>query len=203
MFQAYYFCSRIPNEKTESLMKNVLVVLACMMLCSLIELNAQRGSTEAQTTIAWKEWSNALAETTGTRGQKTMIYVYTDWCAWCQRMEEEVYANPEIVRLANRYFSPVKFNGETRESFTYRGETFNYIKDGRVSYHQLAAKWLNGRISYPSLVFLDESGQVIQAISGPKNTEQMELVLLYFGENHYKTTPWSSFQRNFRPQAER
>lgn len=150
--------------------------------------------------IEWKEWANR--DDTGARQQKTMIYLYTNWCAWCKRMEDEVYQNAEVSRLINRHFAAVKFNGESREPQTYRGETYNYVKDGRVSYHQLAAKWLNGRLSFPSVVFLDENGVVIQAISGPRTVEQMEQVLIYFGENHYKTTPWSSFQRNFRPPTE-
>ncbi len=146
--------------------------------------------------VQWRNWSSVQA---GSLRQKAMVFIYADWCALCKRMETEVFESEPVAQRIRQFFIPVRFNSEQREPMVYQGSTYEYIREGDVRYHGLAAKLMGGRISYPGLVFLDESGQVIQALSGFRNADELLMALTYFGENHYKTTPWSTFQRHYSP----
>lgn len=154
----------------------------------------------ASTAINWRSWPQTETSAAPGGGQKMLIYLFTDWCAWCKRMDGEVFANQDLAGLINQYFVPVKLNAETRDPLTFRGREYRYVRDGKLGYHELAAEWLNGRLSFPSIIFIDENQQVIQAVSGVKTLEQLEQIVLYFGQNHYLSTPWTTFQRNFRSQ---
>lgn len=172
------------------------MVSLLLAICSPTEAQ-QAGGGGSAGTIQWRSWSSAQSASVQ---QKVVVFVYADWCALCKRMESEVFGASKVAQQLNQFFIPVRFNGESREPMQYKGETYQYSSEGEVRYHRLAAKLMGGRISYPGLVFLDESGDVIQAISGFRSSEELLMALAYFGQNHYKTTPWSTFQRNYRPQ---
>src|SRR5690625_548563 len=56
--------------------------------------------------------------------------------------------------------------------------------------------------TYPSLVFFDSDGSVIQAIGGFKGVQELELYLRMVATDEYKeiTTPaaWEAYQKNFK-----
>jgi thioredoxin-related protein len=172
-------------------------VLVSLLLVLGWPAEAQQARDGGSTgSVQWRNWSSVQA---GSPRQKVMVFIYADWCALCRRMESEVFGSEPVAQRLRQFFIPVRFNSEHREPMVYQGSTYEYISEGDVRYHGLAAKLMGGRISYPGLVFLDESGQVIQALSGFRNADDLLMALTYFGENHYKTTPWSTFQRNYRP----
>lgn len=172
------------------------MVSLLLAICSPTEAQQARGGGSTGT-IQWRSWSTVQS---ASPRQKVVVFVYADWCALCKRMESEVFGSGVVAQRLNQFFIPVRFNGESREPMVYQGETYQYSSDGEVRYHGLAAKLMGGRISYPGIVFLDESGNVIQAISGFRSSDELLMALTYFGENHYKTTPWSTFQRNYRTE---
>jgi thioredoxin-related protein len=66
------------------------------------------------------------------------------------------------------------------------------------SSHQLAQTLMNGKMSYPSYVFMDEELRVITVVPGYFPSEKFEPVLHYFGKNAYQTTDWQSFNSRFK-----
>jgi thioredoxin-related protein len=84
-----------------------------------------------------------------------------------------------------------------KEKINFSNQEFQYINSGKRGYHELAAHLLNGKLSYPTVVFLDEDLNVIQAIKGFQNAENFELIMTFFAENHYKNTPWKSYIRSY------
>jgi len=130
-------------------------------------------------------------------GGKVFLSIYTDWCGWCKRMDLQTYGHSKIAAYLNANFHPVKLDAEYKAPLSYQGKTYEFVKNGKRGYHELAAELLRGRLSYPSVVFLDEEGKVIQAIVGFKTPQQFERILTYFAENHYKRTPWGVYARNY------
>lgn len=107
-----------------------------------------------------------------------LIDIYTDWCGWCKHMMKTTYSNPNIAGFINNYFYPVKFNSEKTDSIFFNGKS--YTKQGKVN--QLAVELLDGRLSYPSTVFLTTSGQKF-VVPGYKSVGQIEPYLVYAYEN--------------------
>lgn len=157
------------------------------------------GIQAQETKIKWMTWQEAITQSQ-TEKKKIMVDVYTEWCAWCKRMEEGVFQQPALVKYINENFYPVKLNAETKEELIYNDKTYRYVRDGKLSYHELAAELLSGRLSFPSIVFLDDNLKVIQSINGYKTPVEFEQIVTYFAKDHHRTTPWSTYQKNFKSQ---
>jgi len=56
-----------------------------------------------------------------------------------------------------------------------------------------------GRLSYPTIVFLDEDIRIIQPIPGFRAKVEFEMMMRFFAENIYKDTPWQSYVRAYTP----
>ncbi|GAB4496243.1 MAG: hypothetical protein OHK0019_27560 [Saprospiraceae bacterium] len=146
--------------------------------------------------VKWMTLEEAL-EKSKTDKRKIFVDVYTDWCGWCKRMDSTTFMNPAVVQYLNDHYYPVKFNAEQQKEIVYKDKTYQFKKNGARGYHELAAEWLNNRLSYPTVVFLDENQGVIQPLQGYQDATKMEAVLNYFGTDSHKKTPWESYQKNF------
>jgi len=166
-----------------------------LLILSLILFFAFPSTISAQ--INWMSWEEAM-ERMEEEPRKIMLDVYTDWCNWCKRMDTTTFDHPEIVSYVNEHFYAVKFDAEQRQDLSYLGNTYKYVRKGARGYHELAARLLRGRLSYPSVAFLDEEQELIQSIIGFKSPVQFEIITTYFGDDHYKKVPWSTYQRNYR-----
>lgn len=180
-----------------------VTMIAILALCTIASqtANAQTATVVKQekTTplVNWLTWEEAM-ELAKEENRKILLDVYTDWCKWCKHMENTTFRQPEIVTYINENFFPVKLNAEQREELEYRDKVYKYVKNGQMGYHELAAELLRGRLSFPALVFLDEEMNVIQSFVGYKTPQQLEQIATYFASDHYKKTPWSTYQRMYK-----
>src|ERR1039457_1473955 len=75
-------------------------------------------SPPAQKEIKWYTLQEAL-RLCAANPKKIFIDVYTDWCGWCKRMDAGTFKYPCIVELMNKYYYPVRFNAEIKDTFHY------------------------------------------------------------------------------------
>ncbi|HRO46040.1 thioredoxin family protein [Agriterribacter sp.] len=143
------------------------------------------------------EWLTLAQAEAGMATQKKdiLIDLYTDWCGWCKVMDRNTYTNPDVIQYLNDKFYPVKLNAETKEVLTWRGRQFKYNDQYRV--HDYAILLTGGQLSYPSTVILPADGSAPQVIPGYLKPPDMELVLKYFGEDHYGKTPFETYRKDF------
>ncbi len=180
-------------------MKRISVALIVAILWSTFLTSAIKAQeTTQKEKINWLSWGQAT-DAQAKQEKKILLNVYTEWCTWCKRMDETTLQQPEIAKFLNQNFYSVKFDAEQKESLQYKDKTYKYIKNGSKGYHELAAELLKGRLSFPSIVFLDENMDVIQSISGFKSPEEFEQIVIYFAKDYYKSTPWSSFVKSYKP----
>jgi len=132
--------------------------------------------------------------------EKKMILldVYTDWCGYCKKMDKITYKNKVIVDFINKHFYAVKLDGEGKKDITYKDYTFKYRKKGRSKFHELPATILNGKLSYPTTVFLDKDEKLLDRIPGYLDVKTMEKVINYFAQGKYKSQKWDDFVKNFK-----
>ncbi len=129
--------------------------------------------------------------------KKFLIDVYTDWCGWCKKMDNTTFSHPEIAQYINENFYPVKLNAESNQSIEFAGKTYVNKGQGRRPTHQLAIGLLQGKMSYPSIAYLNENLQLLSAVPGFHRPADFEPIIKFFGEEAYKEQSWESFMNNF------
>lgn len=139
----------------------------------------------AQEEIKWYSLKEAI-EMNREEPRKFMVDIYTDWCGWCKRMDATTFSNEKVATYVNAHFYAVKFNAEMKDSLTLGERTYHFIDNGRRGYHEVAAILTKGRLSYPTIVYLDEELRHIAVEPGYKTADQLSQKLIYFKEEKYK-----------------
>ncbi len=130
--------------------------------------------------------------------RKILIDVYTDWCGWCKVMDRETFSNPAIAKILSEKYYPVKLNAEQREPIVFQGHEFKNSGEGSRPVHEFAATILNGKMSYPSIVFIDEQNRLITAVPGFKKPDQMEPLLMFIHASLYeKGVDYQQYVENY------
>ena len=172
----------------------------CMRILFTLLLVFPTLISSAQTEgIHWMSFSEAMVKRQS-EPKKIFIDMYTDWCGWCKRMDVSTFAHPEVIKYMNAHYYAVKFNTEKENPITVGDSTYKLNpKYGRNGTHELAVELLQGKMSYPTFVFLDERFNLLSPLAGYQTPEQIEPVMRFFGEGIYLTTSWADYQKKFLP----
>ncbi len=165
-------------------MKRISLFFAATILFIPLFLNATSFREDAKVNWLTMEEAEALA-----LEEPRMIFVdvYTDWCGFCRRMTAETYSHPVIAAYLNENFYPVKFNAEQHDPISFQGvEYVNKNPGQRRSAHDFAIAILQGRLSYPTVVFFDEDIRLLTALPGFRPPKSMEAVLAFFSTHAYE-----------------
>jgi thioredoxin-related protein len=180
-------------------MKNILIIIVFISYPFL--------SIAQDKEINWMTMNEALAEQVK-NPKKIMMDAYTNWCGPCKLLDKKTFRNADVVKYVNENYYAVKFNAEGNESIKYKDETFvnpNYNDsraNSRNSQHQLTeALQIN---AYPTIVFFNESGNILVPLPGYKTPQQLELYLkLFLNNSHESITTqeeWSAYQKEFKSE---
>jgi thioredoxin-related protein len=146
----------------------------------------------AQEEIKWHSIDEAI-QLAAQEPRVLVIDVYTDWCGWCKRMDATTFSDPEIVEIMNSQFYAVKLDAEGKEDITIGERTFKFVDNGRRGYHEIAAIVTRGRLSYPTISYVDAKGRVLEASPGYKTADQFRIYLAYYAEGAYKDQSFDEF----------
>jgi thioredoxin-related protein len=131
-----------------------------------------------------------------TNPKPLMIDVYTDWCGWCKHMMATTFSNQYIANYINTNFYPVRLNAESNDTIMYNDSTYYSTLQGNKYIQNLAYSLLDGRLSYPSIVYVDVSGEKY-VIPGYQDVRKEEPIMYYFAEKINRSTPFDYYQRMF------
>src|ERR1044071_392422 len=170
-----------------------LAVLAVNPMMFAGEKDKKKKNAKANA-IDWMSWEEAQVQMKK-KPKKVWVDVYTDWCGWCKVMDKKTFSDPQVIKYMNDNFYAVKFNSEKDDSVKLLGKLYVIKPDNRVS--DLAIELLRGQLNYPTNVVLEEHFQNPIPIPGYQAVPQIEMVMRYLGENHYKTVKWEDYQKTF------
>ena len=163
---------------------NVLFVLVLILSSSAV--TAQN--------VTWLSWEEAvkLAETEKDP-KKIFIDVYTDWCGWCKKMDKDTFQDPKVAEYMAETYYMVKLDGEGKEPIEFKGRTFRFVPSGRNGYHEFAAALMQGKMSYPTTIFLDENLNMLSPVPGYQKPGPFLKIAKYFGDNIHKEKDWNTY----------
>lgn len=146
------------------------------------------GSLTAQK-INWMTMNEAISAQ-AKNPKKIFVDMYTNWCGPCKLMDRNTFSNKDVIAYINKNFYAVKFNAEGNETIRDNEQTFT-----NPGYDPAKAKKRNSRHqftkymgvnAYPTVLFIDEYGKLINRVKGYKTPQQMELYLKFFGTDLWK-----------------
>lgn len=176
-----------------------------LLLATFLFPAALLAQTPAKSGIQWLTMEEAQAKAKSDP-KPLMVDVYTKWCGPCKMLDAKTFSDPKLAAFVNKHFHPVKFDAESGEPVTFKGQKLeNPDYDaaraaGRNGTHHLtyAIANVNGRIAYPTVTYLDSDLNVLAPVQGYLTPDQMEPILTFFGEGHYKTKDYQTFMNGFK-----
>ncbi len=90
--------------------------------------------------------------------RETLLFIHTDWCSYCRKMEQEIFTNREIIELINQRYYAVKYDAESTEEIVFDNSIWKPLSRKKKvgKYHPLAVQLLRGKqLVFPSILRLD------------------------------------------------
>lgn len=171
-----------PNNRSNlCLMKKITLLFTLTMFMAF---------TGVSQTIKWITLEEATS-LQKKKPKKIMMDVYTNWCGPCKMLDKNTFHNVDVANYVNENYYAVKFNAEGNDQVKYKGTTYGNptykpeMANRRNGVHDLTRKF--GVSAYPTIVFLDETGELIFPLRGYQNPQQLELYLKMFKNDDHKT----------------
>ncbi|MFQ5657134.1 MAG: DUF255 domain-containing protein [Candidatus Methylomirabilales bacterium] len=96
--------------------------------------------------VHWQPWGEEAFRLAKEMDRPILLDIGAVWCHWCHVMDEETYTNPEVAKLINEYFVPIKVDRDERPDIDIR--------------YQTQVRALTGFGGWPLTVFMTPEGKV-------------------------------------------
>ena len=106
--------------------------------------------------------------------KKIFLYFWADWCKFCEKMEKETLAKPEISTYLNENFISVKVNSDKEQD--------------------IFAKYFSRGV--PNSWFIDETGGKISNLPGYVPSQMFLPILKYIQTDSYKKMSFKDFSKS-------
>ena len=122
-------------------------------------------------------WAEAVEVSKATDKPIMLMFTGSDWCLWCQKLEQEVFQRPEFNQWSDRV---IKIRIDFPEAYELPKQT--------TAQNEVLKNWYSDFVtSYPTCLFVEPTGRVIGTTGyvpgGPDFwIDRAEGVLLNFGD---------------------
>ncbi len=186
-------------------------IIAISLFAVLLLTSSAHTSTERQPveqaqvqqkgTINWVTWDEAMRLFQQEK-KKIVVSVHRKNCNWCKKMDSETFENPQIANYINKHFYAVKFDADHSKEVEKGEKTYKAVRKSGKTVHEFTAYLTMGQMSTPTTVFFNEQLELLQPLPGYKKTELFEIILTYFGGDHYLRVPWSRYKAEYEHMAD-
>jgi thioredoxin-related protein len=160
---------------------NIKVLASLIGFLAVLSFFSFTENPKEEPGVKWLTLDEAI-ELSKSEKRPLLVDLYTDWCGWCKKMDRDTYSDAELGNYLNDNFYPVKLNAEQKEAIEFRGNTYNFVPQGRKGYHEFAVALTNGQLSYPTTVFLTKDMEVLHVQPGYLTVDQISPIVKYIGE---------------------
>lgn len=130
--------------------------------------------------------------------RRWMIDISTSWCGWCKRMDATTFSDSLIIPFVNENYYAVALDGEYKGEIVVGEQTYKFVPNGRRGYHELPAELMNGKLSYPTVVFLNEKLQNLSPLGGYRTAQDFHPILEFFATYNSETPiTWDDFMKSY------
>jgi len=119
--------------------------------------------------------------------KKVFVDVYTEWCGWCKRLDQATFSDKRVADYMNKNYYAIKFDAQHPNPIKLGGKEYanprfdaSKPKRARNATHQLAQKY--GARSYPTVLFLNEKMDLMQAVPGYRDADGFLPILEQFNQ---------------------
>ena len=174
--------------------------IALLSIVAIVSFSFTSSSEKEAAAVNWLTWEEA-AKLNETNPKKIFVDVYTDWCGWCKVMDKKTFTDPKVAAYLDEHFYAVKLDAESKDAITFNGQEFKFQEvegSRRGGIHMLAYSLLEGKMSYPTVVTLNEKFERIAISPGYKEGPMMYNELKFAAEEHYKTTSFQAYMETLK-----
>ena len=193
-----YFAIYLTNNKITKMKRRIIISITLTIFLNYVAFSQNTPDNSGK--IKWLSFEEAMKKNQK-EPRKIIIDVYTEWCGWCKYMDKTTFTDPNIIAYINANYYAVKLDAETTDTIEYKGKKYGpsqpHITGQRKPTHNLAIYLLRGQMSYPNLLYMDDSSNIITAIPGYKSPKDLQPLLIYFGENIFKYEDINKFASDF------
>lgn len=130
--------------------------------------------------------------------KKLLINIYTNFCNSCRVMNKTTFTDTLVADYINKNFYLVNFDAESNDTIVFNNEIFyKQLIDG-FPFNSFVRKVTNGYLTFPSLAILDEQLNTINVLNNYQHPKFLRPVIMYFGDNEYKTKKWTDFYQQYQ-----
>lgn len=138
-------------------MKHLLFLVLLSLPIILSNCSGSKSATTTKSTNGIRfENSDLLSdvlEKAEKKGKLVFLDMYTTWCVPCKVMDEEVFTDKNVIKILNDNFISFKVDAEKGN-----GSNLAFLFNAQV---------------YPTLLFIDQSGKVIERSDGSLSQSQL------------------------------
>ncbi|MBI4845738.1 MAG: thioredoxin family protein [Candidatus Omnitrophica bacterium] len=127
-------------------MKKTIIAILWLIFIAGCSSSGQPAKSSA---VSWLRDLEAAKEMAKSQGKPILIDFYAEWCGWCKRMDEDVYANQDVGTVCGQFIC-VKIDADQNQQLTQE-----YKVQG-----------------LPSTVFLKADGTLIRTVAGYMPADQ-------------------------------
>ena len=120
--------------------------------------------------IRWYGYDEGIARAKK-ENKKVFLYFWADWCGYCEKMEKETLAKPDVISFLNDKFIPIKVNSDAEQ--------------------RLAAQYFVRGL--PTTWFLGKNGEKISNLPGYVSSDMFLPILHYIYTDSYKKMTFKKF----------
>ncbi|MGV3527069.1 MAG: thioredoxin family protein [Candidatus Sericytochromatia bacterium] len=125
--------------------------------------------------IQWVPFEQALQKAKS--GQKHVyIQFHATWCGYCKKLEKTAYTRPDIQKLLNETFVPVRIVENSGVTYTVGART--YTAEQMMARYKVAA--------FPTFVFLKPDGSPVGVLPGYLEPAEFKQALQYVARGDYQ-----------------
>ncbi len=145
------------------------------MLCIAVVISSTFGWAQ----VNWVQIED-LEDSLSREQKPVYVFIHTSWCGYCKMMKHKVFADEKLQTRLNEDFYCVSINAETPDTLEYAGTKYPSELQSNGTYLNSLAKFLgevNGKMSYPTNVFLSKQLVVEQQVAGYMRKGDFKYVL--------------------------